>query len=158
MRNGARGGMSLPKLNDFMAAGATGKRELLRARGTVPSPVPRLMNKNETRYELHLRRKQRAGEIAAHAYEAVRLRLAGSTFYTPDFLVLDGDGFLELHEVKVWWKAKKGERGRVGWTEDSRLKIKVAAEQYPFFRFRAAWERAGVWYLEEFGSYGRGEE
>lgn len=146
------------KLNDFMKGTGSPAERLrraeLRAAGVVPVPAPRVMNKTETRYEAHLRRRIAAGEVAFAKFDVVRLRLAELLYYTPDFLVLDAAGLVELHEVKAYWKSKR----EVGWTEDSRVKIKAAAELFPFFRFRAAWEREGVWYLEEFGPYRRSAE
>lgn len=50
------------------------------------------------------------------------MRLADNTFYTPDFMVLLQDGSIEYHEVKGSWKAPN--------QEDSKVKIKVAAEQH----------------------------
>lgn len=92
------------------------------------------MNGTERAYGLILRAKQQAGLIAAYRYEAITIRLANRTTYTPDFVVLDPDGYIELHEVKG------------GFTrDDARVKFKVAAEQYSEFRFvwcqyvRKAW-------------------
>ena len=71
---------------------------------------------------------------------SVKLRLADKTFYTPDFAVMAGDGFMEMHEVKGFW------------TDDARVKIKVAADQYPFrfIAFKAIPKsRGGGWVLQE---------
>lgn len=64
-------------------------------------------------------------------------RLADKTFYTPDFVVLAPDGVLEMHEVKGFWE------------EDARVKIKVAAAQFPF-RFVAITRDKGNWSFESF--------
>lgn len=58
-----------------------------------------------------------------YAFEGIKLRLAKRTWYTPDFAVIAGDGGLGFHEVKGFWR------------DDARVKIKVAAEMYPHFRF-----------------------
>jgi hypothetical protein len=87
------------------------------------------MNKTEAAYDAYLRERTIAGEVIWHKFEAVKLRLADSTFYSPDFLVLKADGFLEVHEVKGFWE------------DDARVKIKVAASIYPF-RFLAVTARA----------------
>lgn len=100
---------------------------------------PGQMNKTEARYEKHLALQKRAGNILWYCFEGVKLRLADNTFYTVDFPVLARDGVMEMHEVKGHW------------TEDARVKIKVAAEQYPF-RFKALKERtkkAGGGYEQE---------
>lgn len=98
------------------------------------------MNRTEARYAEHLNALQQAGRVAAWGYEAVKLRLADRTFYTPDFLVVTADGGLEMHEVKGHWE------------DDARVKIKVAARLFPWFRFRAVRVgRGNVWDMEEFG-------
>lgn len=95
------------------------------------------MNKTEQAYEQRLSLLLRSGDIAWYKFEAINLRLADNTFYKPDFLVMAADGALEVHEVKGHW------------TDDARVKIKVAAEQYPL-RFLAV-KRAGTgWEVEEF--------
>jgi hypothetical protein len=87
-------------------------------------PVAGTMNKLEQDYSLFLSVKQKAGEIQEFKFEAIKLRLASKTFYTPDFVVITDEG-IELHEVKGFWE------------DDARVKIKVAAEQFWWFRFRA---------------------
>jgi hypothetical protein len=97
------------------------------------------MNKTEAAYEAHLRLRQIAGEVAWYKFEALKLRLADNTFYSPDFAVLRSDGLMECHEVKGFW------------TDDARVKIKVAAELHPF-RFiavKALPKKAGGGWDEE---------
>jgi hypothetical protein len=99
------------------------------------------MNKTEAAYESDLRDAQALGDILWYKFEGVKLRLADNTFYTPDFAVVAKDGVLELHEVKGFW------------ADDARVKIKVAADLYPF-RFKALKARAkrdgGGWQEEAF--------
>lgn len=90
---------------------------------------PGTMNKTEAAYDLVLDARKHHGEILWYRFEGLKLRLAGSTFYTPDFAVMAADGVMECHEVK----------GR--WQDDARAKIKIAADQYPF-RFVAVKARA----------------
>lgn len=98
------------------------------------------MNKTEAAYDRHLTDLKIAGEILWFKFEAIKLRLADNTFYTPDFLVLTALCTLECHEVKGFW------------LEDARVKIKVAASIYPF-RFIAVTARSkkkgGGWEREE---------
>lgn len=96
------------------------------------------MNQTEARYAGRLDGLKHAGKIVAWAYEAVKLRLADRTFYTPDFLVVMTDGSIEIHEVKGHWE------------DDARVKIKVAARMYPWFRFRAVKSARGGWETEDF--------
>lgn len=99
------------------------------------------MNKTEARYAAHLALLQHAGEVLWWRFEGIKLRLADNTFYTPDFAVLASDAVMEIHEVKGFWE------------DDARVKIKVAADQYPF-RFKAfkaeQIKRGGGWVSEEF--------
>lgn len=99
------------------------------------------MNKTEAAYALHLELLKRAGEIQWYKFEAMKFRLADNTFYTPDFMVMARDDRFEAHEVKGFW------------TDDARVKIKVAAEMYPMC-FRAVKAKpkkdGGGWSEEDF--------
>lgn len=102
---------------------------------------PGQMNKTEAAYAAHLERLLLSGDVEWFRFEGVKLRLADNTFYTPDFAVMSGNGVMEMHEVKGFW------------TDDARVKIKVAADQYPFrfIAFKAvAKSRGGGWVREEF--------
>ena len=99
------------------------------------------MNKTEAEYAQELELRKHAGEIAWYRFEGLKLRLADNTFYTPDFAVMRSNGLMECHEVKGFW------------TDDARVKIKVAADAYPFafFAVRKATKRdGGGWAWEEF--------
>ncbi|KRG69246.1 phage related protein gp8 [Pseudoxanthomonas dokdonensis] len=99
------------------------------------------MNKTEIAYAAHLELLKAAGEVLWYRFEGIKLRLADNTFYTADFAVMASDGVVELHEVKGFW------------TDDARVKIKVAADQYPFrfmaFKVRAK-KHGGGWEREVF--------
>ncbi|EHK77716.1 hypothetical protein SM0020_12350 [Sinorhizobium meliloti CCNWSX0020] len=98
-------------------------------------------NKTEAAYEALLENMRVAGDVLWYRFEGVKLRLADNTFYTPDFAVMLATGVMEMHEVKGFWQ------------DDARVKIKVAAELYPF-RFIAAVPRkkkdGGGWQVEVF--------
>ncbi|MDE2103900.1 MAG: DUF1064 domain-containing protein [Patescibacteria group bacterium] len=99
------------------------------------------MNRTEQQYAAHLETLKVAGRVLWYRFEGVKLRLADNTFYSPDFAVLQADGALEMHEVKGHWQ------------DDARVKVKIAAEMYPF-RFLAVMVRAkkdgGGWREEVF--------
>jgi hypothetical protein len=103
------------------------------------------MNRTEAAYAQVLEAEKIAGDVQWWRFEGVKLRLADKTFLTVDFAVMVRDGTLEMHEVKGFWE------------DDARVKIKVAADQYPF-RFiaitgKAKAKRDGgewVWACEEF--------
>jgi len=107
-----------------------------RARG-VPKVVGG-MNKTEAAYAEHLKLRERRGEIAWFVFEGLKLRLADNTFYTPDFAVMLACGELEVHEVKGFWE------------DDARVKIKVAAAQYPFRFIGVQKDKVAGWKFEAF--------
>lgn len=81
------------------------------------------MNRTEAAYDAHLAQLQHAGQILWRKFEGLKLRLADSTFYTPDFAVMSADGVIECHEVKG---------ARAIFQDDAKVKVKVASEMYPF--------------------------
>jgi hypothetical protein len=83
------------------------------------------LNKTEQAYQAHLDKRRMAGEVLWYRFEPFRFSLAAKTTYTADFLVQLASGHLEVHEVKGFW------------TDDARVKIKVAAEMFPVFQFIA---------------------
>lgn len=99
------------------------------------------MNKTEEAYRQHLELLRVSGIVAWYRFEGVKLRLADNTFYTPDFAVMLATGEMELHEVKGYWM------------DDARVKIKIAADQYPF-QFIAVKKQTkrggGGWDIERF--------
>ena len=57
-------------------------------------------NKTEVAYEREvLRPAMMAGEILWYRFEGLKLRLADSTFYTPDYGVMCADGLMAGSEV-----------------------------------------------------------
>ncbi len=113
-------------------------RASLQALGRLPTGT---MNRTEAAYDGFLRTLAACGDVAWWKFEGVKLRLADSTFYSPDFVVMRSTGQIECHEVKGHWQ------------DDARVKIKVAASLYPF-KFIAAQPLAkakgGGWKIEEF--------
>jgi len=99
------------------------------------------MNKTESAYRDHLEALLHAGEILWYRFEGVTLKLADGCRYTPDFVLMNREGWIECHEVKGYWQ------------DDARIKIKIAAEMFPF-RFVALKVKAkkdgGGWSVEEF--------
>lgn len=86
------------------------------------------MNKTEERYAARLEYERMDGKVKWWRFEGMKLRLADGTFYSPDFAVMAADGVIELHEVKGFWR------------DDAKVKVKVAAEQFPF-RFKIVMAR-----------------
>lgn len=114
-----------PALPEALAAASS-------IRGRAARREPGHMNTTETAYAQHLETLRIAGEIQRWDFEPEKLRLAGRTFYEPDFRVVARDGSIEFHEVKGHWE------------DDARVKIKVAAAQHPY-RFLAVHRKDGRW-------------
>lgn len=99
------------------------------------------MNKLETRFSEWL-----VDQNPAHwTFGSVKLRLADRTWYTPDFMAWWHTGLVSVYEVKGSWRAPH--------QEDSRVKLKVAAEAYPMWQFfSATHSKRGGWKFEPFAS------
>jgi len=99
------------------------------------------MNQTEAEYAKLLEELRLSGNVAWWKFEAIKLKLAKNTTYTPDFFVMLSTGELQAHEIKGFWR------------DDARVKIKVAADIYPF-KFVAVSKKTrkdgGGWRIEEF--------
>ena len=101
-------------------------------------------NKTEQAYEDFLAMLQRSGQVVWFKFEGVKLRLADNTFYTPDFAVMLANGQMEMHEVKG---------ARAIFADDAKVKVKVAAELYPFpfvVAFPVPKSRGGGWEFDRY--------
>lgn len=105
----------------------------------VESHKPGRMNGLETAYSQVLEARRLAGEIKMWRFESVNLRLADRTWVKLDFKVTPNSGPEEYHETK----------GR--WREDARVKMKVAAEQFPEYSFFGVQRIKREWVFEQFG-------
>lgn len=106
----------------------------------IAEPAPEIspkqaMNKTEIAYAQHLEMLKYAGEIIHYEFEPLKLRLAKDTTYTPDFLIVRPAG-IELHEVKGFWR------------DDARVKFKVAADKFFYWKFIAVKRIKGEWVYE----------
>lgn len=114
----------------------------MRARAMArPRHVPGSMNKLERQFAAELAMRHVAGDIENWRFEAIKLRLAEKTFYTPDFSVVAKGGFVYLYEVKGHWE------------DDARVKVKVAAEMFPEFHFvGVTFDKRAGWQYEYFNA------
>ena len=96
------------------------------------------MNKTEAAYAQKLEVLKQTGAIMWYAFDQINLRIAEKCFYKVDFFVMTDKGELEAHEVKGGFI-----------TDDSLVKIKVAASIFPF-RFIIAQLVKGDWKVREF--------
>lgn len=104
------------------------------ARGRLPKTK---MNKLEANYGAYLDVLKHSGEVLWWRFQPLKLRLADGSYFTPDFGVLTRSSMFELHETKGFWR------------EAARVRIKIAAELFPF-RFIAIKRDGGNWVREEF--------
>jgi hypothetical protein len=95
------------------------------------------MNRWEQEYALELEARKHAGEILWWGFEAIKLRLADGTWYTPDLAVLEWRDIrtktlgtpiakcaeMQFIEVKGFLR------------DDANVKFKVAAELFPWAEF-----------------------
>jgi hypothetical protein len=108
-------------------------------------PTKRAQNGVERKYDAYLKSLVDAGKIAKYGYESITLKLADDFRYTPDFYILCLDGSVQFHDTK----------GRKGDSFYSRKlgvpKIKMAAEQFPEFKFFVVWfGEDKTWRWQEF--------
>jgi hypothetical protein len=110
---------------DWRAAIVLPKEPSLAAAKYGPRHVLGQQNKTESRYADLIEVRKRAGEVRNYHFEAFNLKLAGNRcYFRPDFVVWLVDGTIEIVDVKG------------GFIQDkSLIKIKVAAQTYPEFRF-----------------------
>ncbi len=110
------------------------------ARPRSPIRQSRGLNKLEQAFLDHMTAK-------GHALvrEALRFRLANGSTYLPDFCRFEPYGsyvHVYAYEVKATWS-----NGKVGWREDDRLKLTVAAQAYPWTSFvLVTRDKAGAWH------------
>ncbi len=108
------------------------------ARGTSRKRTG-VMNRLEAAYALHLTMLKNQGDVIWFEYEPMKLRLADNTYLTPDFLVLTNDGELQIHETKG---------SKAIYMDDARVKMKVAADKFPF-RFFVIYRTKEGWTKDE---------
>ena len=100
-------------------------------------------NKSEQRFEDEiLRPGMMAGDILWYRFEGIKLRLADNTFLTVDFAVMGANFIITMIDVK-------GSEAVI--QDDARVKMKVAAEAYPF-RFQFAFPGKAGWTYEDVGA------
>jgi hypothetical protein len=83
------------------------------------------MNKTEAAHAADLEMQKRVGDILDYRWQPLRLKLGHDCTYEPDFLVLLADRTIEFHEIKSSFI-----------TDDAIVKLRVAANLFPWFTFR----------------------
>lgn len=99
-----------------------------------------ILNKTEQDYLTYLQ----GGIIVSRplwcVFESIKLRLADKTFYTPDFFLMRPNGEIEVHECKGFMR------------DDAAVKLKCAAEIFPFRFFLVKRKKGGGWDISEVGN------
>jgi hypothetical protein len=90
------------------------------ARMRLPTKNDKGQNKTEARFDTFLGGLERELAIGWYAFEPMKFRLAGRTWYTPDFMVRLYGGRLVAIDVKGFMR------------DDAAVKMKVFAAAYPF--------------------------
>jgi hypothetical protein len=105
------------------------------------------MNKTEKDYADLLYLQKLADEIWDYRFEEIKFKLADNTFYTPDFFITYPLRF-EVHEVKGGYKNKQGLIVPY-YKDDAIVKLKVAAKQFSWFKWKIAYQYQKTWYYKE---------
>lgn len=115
-------------------------------------PVPKGLNKTEQAYADHLQQFYLARNILWWGFEAMTFKLAHDTRYTPDFIVLMADATIRCVDTKGARLNRSTGTTTYYAEEDSKIKIKVAAKLFPFFRWSYVFKnKAGEWQEVVFG-------
>ncbi len=121
---------------DLEAAGAVPRLITCAPYGTARNGRA-FKSKWEAQYHQHLELLEKTKAIAWFGYECIRLRLADGAYFTADFPVLTTHGQLVMCEVKGFWR------------EAAKLRVKVAAKEFPWLRIEVITKRDGQWVLLE---------
>ena len=130
---------------DYQAFCDRKDRECLQA-DVEPKPIipESRMNKTEQRFADWLEAEKHLKRILGWRFEPMKFILAqnvkgkrNATTYTPDFLAITKQDFV-FYEVKGFFR------------DDALVKIKVAAEMFPWFRWIVVFWKKGQWEFKEF--------
>lgn len=111
-------------------------------------PLPRTQNKTEAAYAQHLELLRIAGDILYYGFEVVKVKVGHDCWLTPDFLIMNRDGSLALHDTKGATKTKGKQPEETYYAEeDAVVKARSVGAGFPipmFFVFRrhdGEWEK-----------------
>lgn len=104
----------------------------------------------EKAWDFILNMKRHEREIIDYRYEPFKLILVPAIpgvrremVYTPDFLVVKSE-FFEIQEIKSKQLVQKQSGAR-----DGIVRVKMASELFPWFRWVIVWSDKGEWVREE---------
>lgn len=90
-------------------------------------------SKLEADYAKRLEVERAAGLLVSWHYEPTPFQIGGGCGYTVDFKIERPDGSIEMHEVKGYWR------------EAAKVRLKIAAERFPEFRWFIVVRKRGTW-------------
>jgi hypothetical protein len=137
------------------------KAHMAKTGGVVPAvkraPRPK-MNKTEARYAKYLELMVKAGEITAWRFEEMTFKLAPDCRLTPDFFIVnewEAPNDIWVRDITIadtkGFKRKKNGADGFWIEEDSRVKLKLAARLWPWFRWCIVFPKSnGEWEEVEF--------
>ena len=112
----------------------------------ITTPVargPRVMNKLEAKFAAELEAWKMTSQIDWWTYEGIKLRLAKGAYFKPDFFAVkrefNGGMNVTAYETKGFLR------------ESANVRIKVAAETFPWIRFVIVRRVNGEWKYSEVG-------
>ena len=122
--------------------------EQRQVQGQTPAPKPIIpknrMNKTESKFADWLEAERHLKRIVGWRFEPIKFVLAqnvkgkrNATSYMPDFLAVYPSHFC-FYEVKGFFR------------DDALVKIKVAAELFPWFTWKVVFLKKGQWEFKEF--------
>jgi hypothetical protein len=98
---------------------------VVKGRGKVePGPLDAKMNRTEAEYAKTLGLAKTIGLIHSWHFQRLTFILGPDLRYTPDFMVVQADGFIRFDEIKGYER------------EDAVVKFKLAAELHPWASWR----------------------
>jgi hypothetical protein len=115
---------------------------------SIGEPPQNKMDATETRYARHLDELLQRGEILFWVREPISIMLARNSYYRPDFLVMQPDKSLEVHEVKGRGGQNFHSRKWHHPHRDGYTKWKIAASKLPVV-FMLVWPENGGWAMKK---------
>lgn len=132
------------------AATANTTADLLRAAVIAKGPPlkqshkPKL-NQTEREFRHYIAIVQRDSIITD---QSLTFRLANGVSYRPDFVTFCTNPFNQLLAIDAFEVKDQRRKDSHWFTDDARVKLKLAAKEYPFIRWFAAWKEGSEWKMQ----------
>ena len=117
--------------------------EPLLAKALILARPEAKMNRTEAAYSAYLLSLLHGGFIRSFDFEPEKFRLGPDCFYTPDFRIVEVDMSISFMDTKG--TTKKNGKEKPYYRDKSIIKMKLAAELHPMYRWGMAWKTKGGW-------------